>query len=109
MSSVFPEHAVLRHALVVRASDHGVDQCVCDADESAAASQLLRPAASLCCTSGPLAASGARILQQHAAAHVSDPYRTVLLQYEVHDTMLLRYLKRKDKLRIGKKLQFCTF
>lgn len=71
--SVFPEHPVLRHALVLRASDHGVDQCVCDADESAAASRLLRPAASLGCTSGPLAASGARILQQRAAAHVSDP------------------------------------
>ncbi len=73
MCSVLPEHAVLRHALVLRASDHGVDQCVCDADESAAASRLLRPAASLGCTSGPLAASGARILQQRAAAHVRDP------------------------------------
>lgn len=58
----FPEHAVLRHALVVRASHHGVDQRLCDADVSAASPKLLRPAASLSCASGPLAKAGTRFL-----------------------------------------------
>lgn len=74
------EHAVLRHALVVRAPDHGVDQRLRDADESAAASQLLRPAAPLGRSPGPLAEAGARLVQQRSSAPVSGrrslPFRT---------------------------------
>lgn len=55
------------------ASDHGVDQCICDADESAAATQLLRPASSLGRSPGPLAETGARLIQQRTSARVSGP------------------------------------
>lgn len=44
------------------ASDHGVDQCIRDADEPAAAPQLLRPAPSLGGSPGPLAETRARLV-----------------------------------------------
>lgn len=53
------------------ALDHGVDQRIRNADESVAPSQLLRPAAPLRRTPGPLAATRARLLQQRATTHVS--------------------------------------
>lgn len=68
------EHAVLWHALVLRASDHGVDQRLRDADESAAATQLLRPAPPLSRSPGPLAETGARLVQQRTSAFVSVPF-----------------------------------
>lgn len=67
------EHPVLWHALVLRASDYGVDQCVCDVDESAAATELLRPAPPLSRPPGPLAEAGARLVQQRTSAFVSVP------------------------------------
>lgn len=67
------EHPVLWHALVLRASHYGVDQRVCDADESAAAPELLRPAPPLSRSPGPLAEAGARLIQQCASASVSIP------------------------------------
>lgn len=70
---VSTEHPVLWHALVMWASDHGVDQCICDADESAAATQLLRPASSLGRSPGSLAETGARLVQQRTSAFVSGP------------------------------------
>lgn len=57
------EYSVLRHALVLRAPDHGVDQRLRDADEPAAAPQLLRPAPSLGSSPRPLAETGARVVQ----------------------------------------------
>lgn len=65
------EHSVLWYALVMWASDHGVDQCICDADEPAAATQLLRPASSLCRSPWPLAETRARLIQQRPSAFVS--------------------------------------
>ena len=56
------------------ASDHGVDQCVRDADESAAAPQLLRPAPPVGSSPGPLAETGARHVQQRTSACVSGPF-----------------------------------
>lgn len=82
--SVSTEHPVLRHALVLRAFDHGVDQRVCDADESAAASQLLRPAASLCRSPRPLAEAGARLVQQRAPAPVSGTTLCPLVMFTCH-------------------------
>lgn len=57
------EHPVLWHAVVMWASHHGVDQCIRDADEPAAAPQLLRPASSLGGSPRPLAEAGARLIQ----------------------------------------------
>lgn len=56
------EHSVLWHALVMWASDHGLDQCFCNAHEPAVAPQLLRPAPSLSGSPGPLAETGARLV-----------------------------------------------
>lgn len=48
-----------------------MDQCLRDADESAAASQLLRPASSLRRSPRPLAETRARLVQQRSSAPVS--------------------------------------
>ena len=71
LSVMSTEHPVLWHALVMWASNHGVDQRLCDADESAAASQILWPASSLIGSPRPLAKAGARLIQQRTSAFVS--------------------------------------
>ncbi|XP_018603549.1 transmembrane protein 39A isoform X1 [Scleropages formosus] len=68
------EHAVFRHALVVRAPHHGLDQRVRHAHEPAAAPPLLRPAAPLGRTPGQVAEAGAWLLQQCAAAPLVRQY-----------------------------------
>lgn len=52
-----------------------MDQRLRDADESAAASQLLRPASPLRRAPRPLAEAGARLVQQRSSAPVSDATR----------------------------------
>lgn len=71
LSGLFAEHAVLRHALVLWAPHHGVDQCLCHAHHSAAASQVLWPAPQIGCPPWQVAETRTWLLQQCSTAYVS--------------------------------------
>lgn len=70
-SALFAEHPVLRHAVVLWAPHHGVDQRLRHAHHSAAASQVLRPAPQIGCPPRQVAETRTRLLQQRSTAHVS--------------------------------------
>lgn len=71
LSGLFAEHPVLWHALVLRAPDHGVDQCLCHAHHAAAASQVLWPAPQVCRPPRQVAETRTWLLQQCSTTHVS--------------------------------------